>query len=379
MEKNGIAGDAPTRVVREDPDRAGLLYAGTEFGMFISFDNGAHWQSFQLNLPNVPINDIKVFRKDLIVATQGRGMYIIDNVSALHQITPQSAQQGALTVFEPRAGYRTATAPAILGPQVDYYLSSKVDSVSIEILDASGKVVNTYRSGASAAPAGGGGRGGRGGGGGGGGGGGAGVDPDGSDTEMMAPRGGRGGGAGVGGAMNVVTTNAGLNRFTWSVTHSSGLGAPPGDYKVRVTAGANTKTVSLPVRIDPRLAAEGLTAADLKEQFDHNMRTRELVAEVNAAVARTRAVEARMKNPTGAALDTLNKVRAVSEQLLTAPVRYGKPGLQAHISYLNGMTSRVDQKVGRDALERYKTLRTEFDVLNKQLISILGPATKIMN
>ena len=370
---NGIPGDSPTRVVREDPDRAGLLYAGTEFGMFISFDNGAHWQSFQLNLPNVPINDIRVYRKDLIVATQGRGMYIIDNISALHSITPQSTQPGALTVFEPRAGYRTATAPALLGPQVDYYLSAKTDTVRIEIMDATGKVVNTYTSGASAAPAAGG-RGGRGGGGGAP----AGIDPDGADSEMMAPRGGRGS-ASVGGPMNTVTTNAGFNRFTWSVVHSSGVGAPPGEYRVRVTTGATSKTVPLTVRIDPRLAAEGLTVGDIREQFEHNTRVRELAAEVNTAVARTRAVETRMKNPTGASLDTLNKVRAVSELLLTAPVRYGKPGLQAHITYLNSMTSRVDQKVGRDALARYTTLRTEFEVLKKQLDAAIGPAVKLMN
>ena len=274
-------------------------------------------------------------------------------------------------MFQPRVGYRTATAPALLGPQVDYYLASKVDSVHIEILDPTGKVVNTYKSGASAAPAGGG-RGGRGGGAP------AGVDPDGADSEMMGPRAGRGG-ASVGGPLNVVTTNVGFNRFTWGVTNSNGLGAPPANYTVRVTAGPSTKTVTLPVRIDPRLAAEGLTAADLKEQFDHNTRVRELVSEVNAAVARTRAVETRMKNPTGAALDTLTKMRVVSEQLLTAPVRYGKPGLQAHITYLNSMTSRVDQKVGRDALQRYTVLRSEFDVLKKQLDSILGPATKVMN
>ena len=83
--KNGIPADSPTRVVREDPDREGLLYAGTEFGMFISFDNGGHWQPFQLNLPNVPITDIKVHRKDLVVSTQGRAFWILDNLSALHQ------------------------------------------------------------------------------------------------------------------------------------------------------------------------------------------------------------------------------------------------------------------------------------------------------
>ena len=90
-------------------------------------------------------------------------------------------------------------------------------------------------------------------------------------------------------------------------------------------------------------------------------------------LARTRAVETRLRTSTGAALDTLNKVKKVSEKLLTAPVRYGKPGLQAHISYLAGMTSRVDQKVGRDALDRYKVLRTEFEAVVKELNSIIGP------
>src|SRR5207249_167640 len=69
---NGIAADEPTRVVREDPDRSGLLYAGTEFGMYISFDNGTRWQSFQLNLPVTPVTDIKLMRKDLVLSTQGR-------------------------------------------------------------------------------------------------------------------------------------------------------------------------------------------------------------------------------------------------------------------------------------------------------------------
>ena len=97
---------SPTRVVREDPDREGLLYAGTEFGMFISFDNGAHWQSFQLNLPVTPITDIKVHHKDLIVATQGRAFWILDNISALHQLGAVH-DGGDVTLYKPRDGYRT--------------------------------------------------------------------------------------------------------------------------------------------------------------------------------------------------------------------------------------------------------------------------------
>src|SRR5438309_440462 len=99
--KNGIPADWPTRVVREDPDREGLLYAGTEFGMFISFDDGAHWQHFDQNMPQVPITDIKRHQKDLIVSTQGRSVWIMDDVSALSQLDRQTATQSAV-LFKPR-------------------------------------------------------------------------------------------------------------------------------------------------------------------------------------------------------------------------------------------------------------------------------------
>ncbi|MCZ6757858.1 MAG: hypothetical protein O7C39_06210, partial [Bacteroidetes bacterium] len=89
--ENGIPDDYPTRVVREDADREGLLYAGTEFGLFISFDDGAHWQSFQLDLPIVPVTDIKVHRGDLVLSTMGRSFWILDDLSPLHQINEHVA------------------------------------------------------------------------------------------------------------------------------------------------------------------------------------------------------------------------------------------------------------------------------------------------
>src|SRR5262245_49245023 len=116
--KNGIPADWPTRVVREDPNRQGLLYAGTEFGLFISFDNGSHWQPFQLNLPNVPVTDIKIHRQDLIVSTQGRAFWIIDNLSSLYQLTPQ-VTANAVHLYKPRDGYRTRVAPTNLGPTIE--------------------------------------------------------------------------------------------------------------------------------------------------------------------------------------------------------------------------------------------------------------------
>ena len=240
--KNGIPSDWPTRVVREDPNREGLLYAGTEFGMFVSFDNGAHWQPFMLNMPNIPINDIKVHNKDLVVATQGRAIWILDNLSSLHQITPQTSTQ-AVTVYRPRDGYRTATGGAYLGPQIDYYLpTSPSDTVKIEILDATGKVVSSYKSGVAPPAV----RQGRGGGGG---------DPGrsrGGDDGRTA------GTWAMVSVVNVITKNAGFNRFTWGVQAASGLGAPPGAYQARVTVGDMSKTVPLNVKIDPRLAGEGL-------------------------------------------------------------------------------------------------------------------------
>ena len=83
--------DHPVRVVREDPDRQGLLYAGTEFGLFVSFDDGVRWQPLQLNLPVTPVSDIKVVNQDLILSTMGRGFWILDDLTPLHELSRQVA------------------------------------------------------------------------------------------------------------------------------------------------------------------------------------------------------------------------------------------------------------------------------------------------
>lgn len=359
--RNGIPADAPTRVVREDPDREGLLYAGTEFGLYISFDNGANWQPFNLNVPQVPINQILVHKKDLIVATQGRGNWIFHNVSALHQVGA-STHAEALRVYTPRAGVRTTgAAAAYFGPQVDYHLARMPgDTVRIEIRDARGQVVNSYKSGAMPAapprrrP----------------------VDDEEEAEEAMMV--GRRVPAAPTPVLDLVSANVGFNRFTWSVQHQNGLGAPPGQYTVVVSAGGQSQTVPLTVEIDPRLGAEGYTAADLQEQFAHNVRMRAMVAEVNALIARARAAETRLAAAGAAAADTLAAVRTVlRDQLLTQPVRYGKPGLQAHIQYLAGMATRVDQKVGRDAIERADVLRRELDAATAAINRAIGPAVRM--
>src|SRR3954462_2139910 len=287
--KNGIPAGTPTRVVREDPDREGLLSAGTEFGMYISFDTGGPWQPFQLNLPQVPITDIKIHHQDLIVTTQGRAFWILDNVTPLHQIAQQvSTTAGHL--YKPRDGYRTRLAPNLRGPAIDYYLpASHSGPVTVEILDASGAVVNTYSSETPAPGGGGRGRGGRGGGGGQ-----AAAPGTSPTTTSMEPPddpeagGGGGGGRGRGGPPPRVTKDGGHNRFVWDARYSTGLSAPPGAYQARVKAGDWTATQPFNLLIDPRIAAEGVTVADLKEQFDHNMRMRELSAQANQLLVRVR-------------------------------------------------------------------------------------------
>jgi photosystem II stability/assembly factor-like uncharacterized protein len=353
--KNGIPADWPTRVVREDPNRAGLLYAGTEFGMFISFDNGGHWQSFQLNLPNVPVTDIKVHQKDLVIATQGRSFWILDNISSLHQITPQMTAAD-MHLFHPREGYRTRVNPGVLGPMIEYYLPAAPEgTVTIEILDGKGTLVNSYNSDAPAA-----GRGGRGGAGMPGAGG---VGPDQEDPD--APAGRRA-------PPPRPTKVAGLNRFVWDVRNQAGVFLLPGQYQARVKIGAAALTETFNVLVDPRIAADGVTMADLQEQFDHNMRMRELVTSVNQLVTRVREAQTKSR-ATGGDANNASAINAIAARLITAPVRYSKPGLQAQITYLASMTANVDQKIGRDAIERYAVLRKQLEAIRAEVERVLGP------
>jgi photosystem II stability/assembly factor-like uncharacterized protein len=379
--KNGIPADWPTRVVREDPNREGLLYAGTEFGLFISFDNGAHWQPFQLNLPATPVTDIKIHHKDLVVSTQGRAMWILDNISAIEQLLPAN-NPATVHLYKPRDGYRTRVSPNLLGPTIEYFLpSAPAGPVVLDILDAKGAVVSSYNS--DTAPAGAGGRGGRGGGGRPGGppaagAGGAGANAAAGDVPAAAPdpeagAGGGGGGRGRGGAPPTrVTKDIGHNRVVWDLRHQpSGLALPPGQYQARLTVAAAAQTQPFTVLLDPNVAADGVTTADLVEQFEHNVRMRELSAAVTETVTRVRNAKAQV----AADPDKAKRLQALSDQLLNTPegVRYNKPGLQQHVTYLSGMTTGADQKIGRDAIERYNALKKQLDDIRAELDKLLGP------
>jgi hypothetical protein len=136
---NGIPVGDYTRVVREDPDRPGLLYAGTEHGMYISFDEGAHWQPFQQNLPRTPIMDLKVYRKNLIVATEGRSFWIVDALPVVQQLKA-GLESTAAVLYKPADAYRQG------GPLPAFYYwfrEQPASPVTLEVRDSSGKVVYT--------------------------------------------------------------------------------------------------------------------------------------------------------------------------------------------------------------------------------------------
>jgi len=366
---NGIPKDWPTRVVREDPDRSGLLYAGTEFGMFISFDNGAQWQPFDLNMPAVPITDIKVYHKDLIVSTQGRSIWILDDITPLHQIGNPTAAS-AVALFKPRDAVRArlgggrggfggggggaaqtsgqAQFPPS-GAPINYYLGHQASgTLTIEIRDAAGKVVRSYSSEAPVAA--------------------AGESPRAeatSDDETPAFR---------RAAPPVrLTMNTGMNRLTWDFNNSAGFMVPPGAYTVRLTLAGQATSQQFTLTMDPRLTADHVTAADLKEQYDHNVVMRDMVTEVGRVANRVRQARTRLRSANSA--DSLAKVEALAVTLFGPDegVRYGRPGLQTQITYLAGMTTRVDQRIGRDAVDRYQVLRKDLTALEGRVTAVLGP------
>jgi hypothetical protein len=146
----------------------------------------------------------------------------------------------------------------------------------------------------------------------------------------------------------------------------------PGKYSVKLTVASRTTTQPLVVMEDPRITKSGVTTADLQQQFEHNMRVRELVSEVNKTVAHVRAAQAKAKSGNAHVSESqLASLNDIAARLITPPIRYSQPELQTHITYLYGMTNTADQKIGRDAVERYKVLRKQLTEIEAELSRVL--------
>jgi photosystem II stability/assembly factor-like uncharacterized protein len=312
----GIEPEAWARVVREDPVRRDLLYLGTETGFYVSFDGGAKWTKFQMNLPVTPITDLKVHKGDLIAATAGRAFWILDDLSAFRQWTDATAATD-VRLFTPREAYRTGVfaggfgggaagrtgANPPNGAILDFWLAKVPEGdVTVEVLDGNDRAIRTFstkRPDASAPPA---------------------FDPPSS----------------------ALTVKAGLNRLVWNVRRepvvpvpglytfgfTQGRQALPGTYQVRVRAAGKTLTAPLTVRLDPRLQTP---AADLVAQDTLGARVEAEVNDIHRGVIRLRSARAQIE-------DLMSRAKG-----LAGADEIEKSG-KALVERLNGLEDQLVQK-----------------------------------
>ena len=407
---DGIDAEEFVRVVREDPERRGLLYAGTERGVWVSFDDGDNWQRLQLNLPPVPVHDLAVKEGDLVAATHGRSFYILDDLSVLRQATPVVAKKKA-HLFRPRRAWRvtwggTATNAAAhprgtnppSGAVVYYTLNKGGHEVVLDFMDVRGTLIKSFtskpdsataadslkaagvrqahldslrRAGADTTKA---------------------LEAKGEETTpeeegpRRAPRPPR------------VANNAGLNMFAWNLRYADastfddiilwaggtqGPVAPPGTYRVRLKVdGTEIATDSFVVRKDPRTKA---TMTDLREQIAFLLKIRDRVSEANDAVKQIRAIKQQLDDreskATGTSgVSTTVLVRAlrealsmVEDSLYQTKNRSGQDPLNYPIRLNNKLSALAGVVAGTDARptdQSYSVFNTLSAQLDRELMTM---------
>jgi photosystem II stability/assembly factor-like uncharacterized protein len=378
--KNGIPEDFPTRVVREDTKQPGLLYAGTEFGAFVSFNAGKNWQPLQQNLPVTPVTDIKVHRGDLVIATMGRSAWIMDNITPLQEIARlmngapaptgfgfnEAFEQQAMpkiALFQPRDAMRMRNAAAAasvdqpeypgLGTQFDLYFATAPGAdTKLQVLDAKGAALKTWS-----------------------------VGP--------ARTGGGGGRRGGGGGSTSIRAEAGMQRITWDMRYpgpwspdapEGGFGGPvvpPGKYSVRLTSGGETITRAFEVKSDPRVAADGVSDGDIAEQVKFQLQVRDAIGDARKL---QQSIEQAMQKAglkpgldtgvVGSSVATTkydHPLRELYAKVVTTPGIYTQGMLIDQLSNVQREISQADQKIGKDAYDRYADLVKEMAALEAQL------------
>lgn len=266
---NGIEDEHFTRVVREDPKRKGLLYAGTETGMYISFNDGANWEKFQLNLPIVPITDLAIKDNNLIVATQGRSVWVIDDLTVLHQLDDVKKSADAI-LYKPRDSYRTkgraSSRPSKTegenlpnGVITHFYLKdfSEKDSIALTYSKMNGDTLETYSTYAKE-----------------------------KDKKLEAKKGGN--------TYVWDTRGKGAERLDGMILWWANLNGPkavPGTYKVTLNVNGETQTENFTILPDPR--AE-VTAADMQKQYDFITEVNETVDRAHQSIKKIRTINGKL-------------------------------------------------------------------------------------
>jgi len=349
----GIPNDAFTRVIREDPGKKGLLYAGTETGMYISFDDGKNWQSFQLNLPIVPITDLAVKENDLVVGTQGRSFWIMDDLTPLHQLSDKIAKSES-HLYKPRDTYRLPGGGGWGGPSPTwgknppngvmtfYYLDEEVgedDEFSLEFMESNGEVIKTYTHK--------------------------------KDKDKPGP---------------VAAVKKGMNRFVWNMRYPDAKKVPgavmwggshigpkavPGDYKVRMKVNGKSQTQSFKILKDPRI---NTTQSDFNDQFDLLMDIRNRTTEINEKILTIRSIKKQVNTLTGLMKDSgfkndqltdagkalVKSLTGIEEELIQVKSKSGQDPLNYPIKLDNKIAALVRVVSSVDA----RPTAQSYDVLN---------------
>ena len=284
---NGIPANDYVHTVREDPARRGLLYAGTQHGAYISYNDGDQWLKFNNGLPDVPVSDLIVEDNAITIATHGRSFYVMDDIAALRQFG--QAPLTDVAVFKPASATRGLDRPI-----VSYYLKTQPKALTIDFLDARGQVIRSVTGQPPAKP---------------------GAEPA------------NGGGGGGFGAPQGAPMTAGLNRYTWDLNSTGVVTFPgmilwgatqngptvlPGTYQVRLTADGVTQTQSFQVLKHP---LRPISDGDLQYQWTLASRIRDKVNEANLAVIKIRRIKTDIAERI---TDAPAEVRAAGEQLTNA-------------------------------------------------------------
>lgn len=343
----GIPADDFVRVVREDPKRQGLVYAGTETGVYISFDDGENWQSLQLNLPSVPVHDLVIKENDLVIATHGRSFWILDDLTPLQQVT-EKVISFDIFLFQPRTAYRVRG----FEPAVFYYLKEvPAEEVFLEFLDAGSKRIKTFGSTGS----------------------------------------------------KKITTAKGLNSFVWDMRYPDARGiktgtylmggslrgprAVPGVYHVKITAGDFSMIRSIEIKKDPRVST---SREDYQKQFDMLIAIRDKLSLAHDAVNQILELReeleknaAKTKDPEMAPSKKpeTDKLKLELEIILNELVELRYTGFDdqtlVHPLKLNNRIASLQRSAGTDTkpteqcIENFMELSAELDIL-------LGKLDKIM-
>ncbi len=374
----GIPEGSFTRVIREDPNRRGLLYAGTETGVYVSFDDGLFWQPLQLNLPLTPVHDIAVQARDmdLIVATHGRSFWILDDLTPLYQISDDLASTEAF-LFKPRFAYRMEgfqyQRPGLAlgqnppnGVLVHYYFKVKpIHEVTLEFLDSDGKSIVTYSSkkdkkGKAFKP---------------------------SDEFYDKPK---------ETPMFIVPADTGMNRFVWNMRYPDAEEVPgaifwdgslagpkvvPGNYKVKLTSGSFSQTQYFEIKKDPRA---DVSLEELKQQLDLLLKINNKLTEAHKAINSIRHFQQQVEEFSGKIKDTvlakqvkefvkplLDSLSATENELIQTKIKSSQDvlnypmKLNNKLAALASVVASADTRPTRQSFEVYELLASRID---KQLM-----------